>query len=121
MFREPPYDGIPCPMCPTEIRGLAATAHNFAWRLRSYADNRGISVCAVTSKFFDLKEAMKSVSPRDHWPIEIRNLYDVCQKVISCTNLNELSKICTELEGACSAVEPLSNAHFNNRKHPHGE
>jgi hypothetical protein len=35
---DPPFDGKPCPACASEIRNLAAVAHNTitAWRGRPY-------------------------------------------------------------------------------------
>jgi hypothetical protein len=32
---EPPFDGQPCPMCPVELRNLAAVAHNVVVRWRA--------------------------------------------------------------------------------------
>lgn len=36
---NPPFDGKPCPCCPTEVRGLYSTAHNLAARLLGKSDS----------------------------------------------------------------------------------
>jgi hypothetical protein len=63
---EPPFDGKPCPMCPTEVRNLAATAHNL---LNRYDDVfvRGQRDACSLAKFHDyvrlLREAVEMVKP----------------------------------------------------------
>jgi hypothetical protein len=70
---EPPFDGKPCPMCPTEIRNLAATAHNF------------LTVWDDVGRHCILRERIDA------------------------------------LRRAVAAVRPLSDKHFSDRKHSHGD
>jgi len=57
-FQHPPFDGRPCPMCPTEIRNLSAVAHNLIAQL-----DRGASECKIQDTLQQLREAVKSVRP----------------------------------------------------------
>lgn len=59
---DPPYDGKPCPMCPMEMRGLAAIAHNLVNAWDSYKES-GESFCKVAAKMEDLRDAVKMVQP----------------------------------------------------------
>jgi hypothetical protein len=38
---EPPFDGNPCPACPTIFRGLHAVAHNASLAFQAAATNQG--------------------------------------------------------------------------------
>jgi hypothetical protein len=55
---QPPFDGRPCPMCPVEIRNLAAVAHNLLSQL-----DRGASLCTVQATLSSLRSAVKMVEP----------------------------------------------------------
>jgi hypothetical protein len=55
---QPPFDGKPCPMCPVEIRNLAAVAHNLLSQL-----DRGASLCTVQATLSSLRSAVKMVEP----------------------------------------------------------
>lgn len=55
---RPPFDGKPCPMCPVEIRNLAAVAHNLLSQL-----DRGASLCTVQATLSSLRGAVKMVEP----------------------------------------------------------
>ncbi len=76
---EPPFDGLPCPMCDWRIRNLAATAHNLVVRWERW--QRG--------------------GDRTVW-------WKIVDKM-------------RDLRAAVDAVEPLSEAHFADRRHSHPE
>ena len=113
----PPFDGIACPMCPIEWRGLAATAYNLCNRLNPCSVD---SLCRVGSKVHDLRAAVDRVvfAPGD--PVELRKLYEACRKVSECKTWAEVFALEDELKAASLGVEPLSDAHFANPMHSHG-
>lgn len=55
---QPPFDGKPCPMCPVEIRNLAAVAHNLISQL-----DRKASECKIAETINSLRAAVKMVEP----------------------------------------------------------
>jgi hypothetical protein len=114
---EPPFDGIACPMCPTDVRGLSAVAHNLRNRLRPGAVD---SLCQIGSKVHDLRAAVEKVTITAEAPVELQRLYEVCQKIAKCTTYAEVFALEDELREASVGVEPLSDAHFANREHSHG-
>lgn len=117
----PPYDGKPCPMCPSEIRNLSATAHNLAWRI---VDFRGDSLCKIVDKLYSLRRAVEDLTNakilNDETPDEIRTLYSVCELVARVTSYPDLFALGATLKDASDAVRPLSDAHFNDSRHSHG-
>lgn len=117
-LQGPPYDGKPCPMCPMEVRNLAAVVHNLAWRLEDY---HGESSCKIIEKFQAMKAAIESMFGRCDWPNELRLLYDMASAASRCETLEGLMKYKTILKSASEGVQPLSDAHFADRKHSHGD
>lgn len=57
-IQDPPFDGKPCPMCPREIRQLAAVAHNTitAWKDPSRRHK-------IPERLAALEEALMAVQP----------------------------------------------------------
>ena len=117
----PPFDGIPCPMCPLEIRGLAAVAHNLCWRLK---DAHLESPCIISAKFHSLKRAVRLVDEvkaiTEDSPMELRRLREVAWEMDGCETINELLSFKDELQKAVDAVQILSDKHFSNKMHAHG-
>lgn len=61
MQNNPPYDGKPCPMCPLEIRGLAAIADNVVKAWDQYKEDG--SLYKVAAKIEDLRDIVKMAQP----------------------------------------------------------
>lgn len=124
MNHEPPFDGKPCPMCPGALRNLSATAHNLAWRLEPRVPAVS-SPCAVADKAVSVREAVQWVERSnlitDATPEPVRRLFDVCKRVAACEYLKDLYPLYAELKAASAAVAPLSDAHFADPRHSHGE
>jgi hypothetical protein len=115
---EPPYDGKACPMCPFNIRGLSAVVHNIAWRLDPTA---GVSLCKIVDKFHDLKTAVAGVTIADDAPEQIKELYAAALTACQSKTIDELRTHAAGLKAASDAIQPLVDAHFENRLHSHGE
>ena len=61
---EPPFDGVPCPMCPSEIRNLSAVAHNLLVRWDAVNQHGGGETWAqFREKLDDLRRAVEAVRP----------------------------------------------------------
>jgi hypothetical protein len=102
-----------------EVRNLAAIVHNLAWRLDDYLQN-GASPCKVIEKFHAMKAAVDQMFGHCDWPKELRLLYDMASSASRCETLGALLKYKTILKSASDGVQPLSDAHFADRKHSHG-
>jgi len=65
--KGPPFDGgAPCPMCPVEIRGLAATAHNLVVTFEAWRSAKGPGAdeqIAMWKQMERLAEAVKLAQP----------------------------------------------------------
>lgn len=57
----PPYDGVPCPACPVEVRGLLATVHNFMGEFDRVQKDGG-SGERMYRKYAQMKEAHEALS-----------------------------------------------------------
>lgn len=125
---NPPFDGSPpCPMCSQRIRGAAALVHNFLVRwpepkafvklndLRLYGETPDYRVIEnpVVSEFATVTallraacEGMTDEGLTVRWTPEIRE---------------RVAALIPRAEAAMFALQPLSDEHFRDHRHSHGE
>jgi hypothetical protein len=127
---EPPFDGKPCPMCPTAIRNLSAVVHNFLWRWKEFI--RCGDGCKVRDKFERVQWAVQDVesliAPETHEAV--RALHAEAAEFVARFNawlakeegaLDRVREQTEKLQAASDAIKALSDAHFADRMHSHGE
>lgn len=126
---NPPFDGgAPCPMCNQEVRGISALVHNFLVRW-------------PTSKAFVKLNDLRRYSRPTGLAIEhaaVTELLDVADALIAaCEGMMEsadglhinwtpevtlrVGELVPRAEAALSALEPLSDEHWRDARHSHGE
>lgn len=126
---EPPFDGKPCPMCPSAIRNLSAVTHNAAWRVESGSYD---SPCQLREKVDRVRYAVKDtdtlIGPDS--PLELQSLRAAGDAFVKAWDAylaggqalwNAFKISAGAMKHAAAAVQPLSNAHFADRLHSHGE
>lgn len=126
---EPPFDGKPCPMCPSGIRNLSAVTHNAAWRVESGSYD---SLCQVREKVDHVRYAVKAtealIGPES--PLELQSLRAAGDAFVKAWDAyleggqrwwNAVKVSAGAMKHAAAAVQPLLDAHFADRLHSHGE
>lgn len=106
-------------MCPSDIRNLSAVVHNLAWRLTPGS----ASLCKVISKFHDMKSALEraAIYITEESPIELRVLLSAAKAASYSETVQDLFMHKAALTMASEGIQPLSDAHFADRKHSHGD
>lgn len=109
-----------CPMCPGTIRNLSATVHNLANRLDGHAQYAD-SPCKIGDKWASMVDAARGVVLPADAPPELSNLLEVARAASKCETIKDLLEFRSSLREAARRVRPLSDAHFANYQHSHGE
>lgn len=116
---EPPFDGKPCPMCPSAWRNFAAVVHNFLGEF----ERNGQSERAVR-KFWYVHDAVVQVGPTmgaDTHPA-LRAMFEVADRLTARAQVeNTLSReAAQELRAVYDPIAVLSEKHFADHMHSHG-
>jgi hypothetical protein len=123
---NPPFDGSPpCPMCSTEVRSVSASVHNFlVW----WPEPKALH------KLHDLALGDPAKIATDH-PV-VRRLLDTAQRLVDAyrafqkategkggtwADVKDIDAIVPDLRAASVEIEPLSQAHFHDYRHSHGD
>lgn len=130
---EPPFDGLPCPVCPGSVRNLTATVHNFLWRWES----GGFGAYKARDKLDSMRSAVASTAVliTDETHGAIRTLHEEAAEFVkwwdrTLDGPNEESRAFAvtatrehgaALRKAMNEAQTLVDAHFADRLHSHGE
>jgi hypothetical protein len=123
---NPPYDGSePCPMCPVEIRNIAALLHNFLVR---WPDSRA----------FEKLDYLRGTEIPSHETVshpDVKEMLDIARDLVAaCEGMKfdgqtiswtpEIRKnvavIVPRVRENAGKIDALSKAHFRDERHSHG-
>lgn len=116
----PPFDGRPCPMCPTEYRNLSALVHGVLVRVDSWQRYH-----ESFQKRYAVLVQMLACDPPEitpETPPEIVSLLGAARRFVRgvMTTGGPSAQEVEALRDAQAAVRVLSDRHFANREHSHG-
>lgn len=109
--KGPPFDGKPCPMCPMDVRNVSAVVHNFLWRWPDHDWQR---------KAYQIVQSRPADVQSDD-PAVQRLLKAAAALVSAIEAQADIAPLIPELRAAHAAAEKLSDAHFSDPEHSHGD
>lgn len=118
---EPPFDGKPCPMCPSVVRNFSACVHNFLSCWQGHQWER------VARKFRQMREAADALAPQIDAAThpDIKALAHEVDLLLARVAIGDLFTLAHQpavdaVQRAYVPMQAMSDAHFADRQHAHG-